>query len=352
MTRKLFATFLVVLWCTVPDSLSAKVLGHITLKDGSLLYGEIVGMKDGILRAKASSSTGNPISFNWEEVAGLTTEGAVTMILDNGETVEGVAKSVNTGSLLLSSDQLEVPLTVPLISIKAIYTSKGDVPVAKDTGRIIMKNGDRITGEILSLEDKKLKVKTSYAKTLTLTWKDVQSLTSPKPLTVEVYDDEFDDDGEDFGTSTYMNVRTLEDTKRLPLERIKTINIPELRYKGTFDLGGNRLSGNTNTAALNASAEAEAWTERKRVYFNGKYNFAEADGEETANNARATADYDHFFTKKLYGGLREFIEQDQFQGLEIRSTTVAAIGYEFFNANKHQLRGAIGPGVCMRSFRN
>ena len=166
-----------------------------------------------------------------------------------------------------------------------------------------------------------------------------------------MFDDDGEIDSEEFGTSTYMNVRNLEESERLSLARIKTINIPELRYKGIFDLGGNRLSGNTNTTALNGSAEAEAWTERHRVYFNGKYNFAQADGEDTANNARATFEYDYFISKKMYAGLREFVEQDQFQGLAIRSTTVAAIGYEFFDASDHTLRGAIGPGVVYEKFQ-
>ena len=107
LTGKLVAVFLVVLWCVVPGSLHAKILGHITLKDGSLLYGEIIEMKDGVLRAKAASSTSDPVSFKWEEVTGLTTEGAIAVVLDNGETVEGIAKTVNAGSLQLSSEKSE-----------------------------------------------------------------------------------------------------------------------------------------------------------------------------------------------------------------------------------------------------
>ena len=308
-------------------------------------------MKEGILRARAASSTGNPFPIKWEEVTGLTTEGAIAVVLDNGETVEGIAKTLNAGSLQLSSETSEVPFSIPLILVKAIYTSPGELPTAEDNGQIIMKNGDRITGEILSLENEKLKVKTSYAEVLTITWTDVQSLTSPTPLAVEVFDGDGEIDDEEFGTTTHLNVRSLEETERLSLARIKTINIPELRYKGIFDLGGNRLTGNTNTTALNASAESEAWTDRHRVYFNGKYNFAQADGEDTANNARGTFEYDYFFTKKLYGGLREFLEQDQFQGLAIRSTTVAAIGYEFFDKTGHKLRGAIGPGAVYEKFQ-
>ncbi len=46
------------------------VIGKIMPKDGSQLYGEILEMSDGILKAKAAFSTGKPIPITWPEVTG------------------------------------------------------------------------------------------------------------------------------------------------------------------------------------------------------------------------------------------------------------------------------------------
>lgn len=50
---------------------------------------------------------------------------------------------------------------------------------------IVLKNGDRITGEIISMEENTLKVKNFYAGEVTIHWKDVASVISQTPLSVE-----------------------------------------------------------------------------------------------------------------------------------------------------------------------
>ena len=112
--------------------------------------------------------------------------------------------------------------------------------------------------------------------------------------------DEEERDEDKFEATTREDTKTLKNTEDFSLSRIRSINIPERRYDGAFDLGGSRLQGNTNTAALNASLLFTIWTKRHRFHTDGKYNFASADGEETANNARLNLRYDYFFTKNFF----------------------------------------------------
>jgi hypothetical protein len=53
---------------------------------------------------------------------------------------------------------------------------------------IIMRNGDRITGEILNVEGGKLTLKYPYAQNLSLDWSGVQQIQTPFPCQVMLSD--------------------------------------------------------------------------------------------------------------------------------------------------------------------
>src|SRR5690242_14652121 len=50
--------------------------------------------------------------------------------------------------------------------------------------QVTLKNGDRITGAIVSLDSKKLTVKTEYAGVITIDWDSVAQFTSAQPMVV------------------------------------------------------------------------------------------------------------------------------------------------------------------------
>ena len=49
------------------------------------------------------------------------------------------------------------------------------------------------------------------------------------------------------------NMKVLKDDEEFSMERVENINIPKIRHESYIDFGGSRLTGNTNTAALNAA---------------------------------------------------------------------------------------------------
>jgi hypothetical protein len=53
---------------------------------------------------------------------------------------------------------------------------------------ILLKNGDRVSGDIITMEDTVLKVDTDYADVIYIDWEDVAGLTSHKPLWVSFHE--------------------------------------------------------------------------------------------------------------------------------------------------------------------
>jgi putative salt-induced outer membrane protein YdiY len=351
---KLFMVFIGLLLISVVNPLYAAVPAHIELKDGTLLKGKIFGMTNDVLRVRAAASMRNPIPLRWEEVTGLSTEEPVTLVLDTGVTHEGRLQLAEPGSIHVLKDQSAVPVLIALESVKTIQDSNGEPAASKESeepDEIILKNGMHLIGTIVSMEEKTLTVKTAYAGDISVKWDEVEHLQSRTPLSVQVIEEEEDSDGDGFYQTSRTMVTALGDKGSLSLARVKTINISDLRYKGHFDLGGNRTKGNTDTTAVNASTENTVRTERHRGRLSGKYAFASADGENTAKNARGRLGYDYLFTKKLFINPYEFLEYDKFQGLDIRSTTGLSLGYEFFDTPSHSLSVSIGPAFVYEKFK-
>ncbi|MBA3614366.1 MAG: DUF481 domain-containing protein [Nitrospirales bacterium] len=351
---KLFMVFLGILLISGGGPLYAAVSGHIALKDGTILKGKIFGMTNGVLRVRASTSMQNPIPLRWKEVTGLATEEPVTLVLDTGETYEGRIQLAEPGSIQVLKDQESAPVMIALNSVKAIRNSKEEAGAgeeSKELDEITLKNGMHLIGTIASMEEKTLTIKTAYAGAISVQWDEVEQLQSRTPLSVQVFEEKNESDGDDFLKTSRTTVTALGGSGGIPPARVKTINIPDLRYKGNFDLGGNRTKGNTDTTAVNASTDNTVWTERHRGLLNGKYAFASADGQNTAKNARGTLGYDYFFTKRLFANSYEFLEYDKFQGLDLRSTTGLGLGYQFFDTPSHSLSGSIGPAFVYEKFQ-
>ncbi|UCE62666.1 MAG: DUF481 domain-containing protein [Nitrospirota bacterium] len=318
-----------------------------------MLYGEIIGMKGGVLKARAAESLSNPIYFKWGQVEGFATEEPVTVTLKNGESVTGIAEMDEPGFLKLKSDLFEKSKSIELKSIVAINAGKDPTATKDAPDEVFLKDGSHISGKVVSMEDENLKVETPYteADDILIHWEDVDRIVTKDPLTVEVWEKDVEERDEDkFEATTRQKMKTVANTEDFSLSNVRTINIPERRYDGAFDMGGSRLAGNTNTAALNASLLHTIWTKHHRFHIDGKYNFASADNVETANNARLNLRYDYFFSKKMFMPVFNFLEQDQFQGLNARATLGLGLGYQFFDKDSHKLAGYTGPAWVYENF--
>ena len=55
---------------------------------------------------------------------------------------------------------------------------------------VVLKNGDRITGLVVKMQDKKLEIDPEYSSNnMTIDWEDVQSITTIRPMSIKLYGD-------------------------------------------------------------------------------------------------------------------------------------------------------------------
>jgi putative salt-induced outer membrane protein YdiY len=210
---------------------------------------------------------------------------------------------------------------------------------------VSLKNGDRVSGEVLSMDDAVLVIKTPYAGDIKIDRKEVQGISSTKPITLQTKEssqlrgivsspspDQVTVMSSEFGT-----------TAPIPLSDVVAINAPPLvRYSGLFNLGGAMTKGNSDTKAINGSALYSLRADRHRFTIEGKYNYGEQAKIITVRNALAALKYDFFITKRVYTATSATFEQDTFQDINLRSSLAQSLGYQFLDTKRTQLSAELG----------
>jgi putative salt-induced outer membrane protein YdiY len=90
--------------------------------------------------------------------------------------------------------------------------------------------------------------------------------------------------------------------------------------------------------------------DRHRFQMDARLNRGEANGELAVQNAAGTLKYDYLLSRQFYLSGQQLVENDRFQELNVRSTTSAALGYDFFDRASHSLSLGAGPALVYEDF--
>ena len=236
------------------------------------------------------------------------------------------------------------------LSVCLVLTFLMIIPFPVQAAVVVLKNGDRISGRIVKMQDKRLEIDPPYSDIIKIKWEDVQSITSERPMSVKLYGET--ELPEDAGEQRLDRIilHTLGDDGAIRLEDVRAINFAENDYRGYISAGGNQTSGNTQTQAMNISGNLMYRRVEHRFILDGKYNRAQADGKDTANNGSFSIKYDYFVARRAYVGALNLVESDQFQNLSLRNTSAIVLGYDVLDREHHNLSVGAGPAVVFQDF--
>ncbi len=231
---------------------------------------------------------------------------------------------------------------VTLTLLGTVAISEADV--------VFLKNGDRVSGDLITLEDTVLTIDTDYADLVKIDWDDVAGLTSDSPLWVAFHDGAIIPDDVGIRDGDRLILLGLEPGGPIQLDKIKTIHLFELSYRGNIGLGGSATSGNTSTETINAFGTLTVDKGWHRFILDGRANRGKADGEITAQNAALNTRWDYFLSKRAYIPFINFLEYDKFQNLTLRSTSIIGVGYDILDRRSNFLTLAVGPTVVYQNY--
>lgn len=210
---------------------------------------------------------------------------------------------------------------------------------------VIMKSGDRLSGDVVGLQDDVLTLKTSYAGKIPIKWSEVASLETSGTARFKLRDGTVMQAQAKAATESTVVLRSGEiiTTAPIALADVAYINPPPevtgegLSMSGRANLGFSANRGNTDNNQLMYDVEAVARGVDNRITIGAMGEQKDEDGEETARNNHAYLKYDHFYHKRWYGYANTSFEEDRFKDLNLRAAFGVGTGYQFLESELRNL---------------
>jgi len=228
------------------------------------------------------------------------------------------------------------------------------LPAAADT--VWLKNGDRLTGDIVLLDGGKLALKTKYAGRVLIDWKDIATLNSSKPLLVKQSGFE-QESSRQLQAADNGKVKVINgDSREVALSDIQQLIPPrplleDLVWEGNADLDLDMDRDDNNTNNFSVSGDSRVRHGLWRHVLDGEYEREKENGEETESNWQAEYDLDRFFTPQWFvrGSVSEL--RDDFGDIERQSLYGLGPGYQFWDneLGRFDLIGQLGRGKVRSS---
>jgi putative salt-induced outer membrane protein YdiY len=154
-----------------PSSEQPAPLDIVTLKDGSILYGEIVEMVRGVLQIKTPASPDNIVKVKWENVIKLSVNHPIPFHLKEGSMIMGTATEGPDGMLIVQAEPLKGTMEVPLASVTSmnpivqppvIYTGSLTGGYSQTTGNSHLRNASLLGEFVARSEQLRLTINGRY----------------------------------------------------------------------------------------------------------------------------------------------------------------------------------------------
>ena len=228
------------------------------------------------------------------------------------------------------------------------------LPLLLLADQVTLKNGDRVTGQIVKKDGDKLTVKSEIMGEISIPWSAVTSIASGEPLVV-VLPGGKPVSGTLSTSEGKLQVATPSGPETAPLadvsavrnsdeqkqwERLQHPGLLDL-WAGYFDLGLSLVRGNaeTTTFATTFNAARVTRTDKIALQFNEIYATALISGHSaaTAQAVRGGVDYNRNVKPRLFIDLFNQYEYDKFQDLDLRVVLGGGFGFKAIKTDRSHL---------------
>ncbi len=214
-----------------------------------------------------------------------------------------------------------MPLLVVLIHL---------TPLWADT--VELSNGDRLSGQVESLDLAKLTLQTTYAGTVKIQWDQIETLSTSESFVVE-----FNNGESSIGSIFSPEPGSLQigSESPIPVSAVYAIRkeaaVPGFfeSWEGSADVGYSLSRGNTTIDNLSLSFQPERRTvlDRIRIQMHSLYSVQQ---EETSSNMhRLQVQYDRFVSSHTFVFVQGRAETDEQAMLDLRTSQGGGLGMEF-----------------------
>ncbi len=225
--------------------------------------------------------------------------------------------------------------------------------------QVTLKNGDHLTGSIVSMDGKKLVLKTTYAGEVPIDWSEVTEFSSDKtPLVVTKADKQLVS-GPVTSEGPNVVVTTAQGTQTVPRADVATMRSPadQAAYEkslhpgmmegwtggGNFGFALARGNSETTNLALGFNALRKTTTDSWTVNAASIYTTDAKLGTTSANQFGGLIRYDHNLTKRLFAYGVFTGMYDELQLLNYRIMPGGGLGFHAIATSEDHARLARRP---------
>ena len=245
---------------------------------------------------------------------------------------------------------------------------------------IHLKNGDKISGDIVAYMPGKVEIKTSYG-TFGIPFKAVASIEGSKSSAAQeiISSNKVQNTPQSEPVSARVQTVAPEKVAEPTKVAVTTPVVPvqkaapaaahtttaqkppkaekeqkELwgaKWSGNANLGLNWKTGNSKTRTISADTTVQARWKKYRTTVKAEYNRESDSGVTSVNNRALSVKHDYFFRKKWFWRNKAKFEQDSIQNLDLRTTLSSSIGYQPFERDDLSIDMSFGPGYINEKFK-
>jgi putative salt-induced outer membrane protein YdiY len=217
--------------------------------------------------------------------------------------------------------------------------------------QVTLKNGDRVTGEIVKKEGGTLTIKSTYMGTIAVPWDQISEVRSETPLTVVL------PSGTVQGTVATSGGRLQVQGRAEPVPLIEVVAVRDVAeqqayerhlhpgwgqlWAGTASLGFAGTAGNARTLTFTTGVNAARLTntDKTSIYLNIIKASAVVNGQssDTAQAVRGGVSYDHNVSPRLFANVFNDYEYDKFQNLDLRFVLGGGLGFHAIKTERSRL---------------
>lgn len=246
--------------------------------------------------------------------------------------------------------------------LKILLVVAGVVTLTADQVDLI--DGSRVKGQILSVEEGRLRIETAFAGVLVVPLEQVRALATDEAVNVSIAgqpsvlgrlgaaaDDAAPGPGE--VTPVPADVTALwrqgaESPTEKHLRELAELQRRKWSYEATVAVTGRTGASDNMNAAMGGKATLSS--EHDRLVLAARAERAEDEGEETANREFAGADYSWFLSPDHGWYARTSVEFDRVKSLDLRSSSAAGVSRKVIRSETEDLELRLGASYTYEKY--
>lgn len=228
---------------------------------------------------------------------------------------------------------------------------------------VTTKDGARLTGKIVHIGDNVITLETPYAGELSIEKAQVSSFSTDEPVFLRLQSGTTMAGVVQSDASGKLSIQSEDGMLITTPEKVKQSwrpgdNDPQLaevqssmrkwKYKAGVDINGK--SGNSDEFGTRIKVDAKLTGPNDELHFYGSIDRQEKNSKKTSDETIGGVAYDSYVYKDWGWYVREELENDEFEEIDLRSTSAGGLTYRIINKPRQKLRGRLGLAYLYESY--